>query len=570
MATTVSLPRRQGMSRGRWIAAGVVVIVLVIIAALLLNRATSRTTTQTVTTSPVAAGSVVASVTGSGTVAAAQTLDVPFATSGTVTQVMVKEGDTVSAGQVLAQLDTRDLELQVASAQAALDSANVKLGQTQHGNTQPADISAQKAAVASAQAQLQSALAQLDALRNPTPDKLSAAQAAVTQAQLDVQSQRDNSSANKTKAAQDLQKATDALTQAQSKYSTALQNWQYVQDTGNDPVSPTRTNAQGKTVANRLNDAQRQQYYDAYIQAQAAMHSAEAAVQQAQVTYDTARQAEPNNIQQSEAKLADAQAQLQALQNPNKNDIAQKQASVDQARASLAQAQANLSKLTAPGTDSDVNIQQLAMTQAEQSLKQAQLKLENATLTAPFAGVITAVNIVPGSSVSSASGAVSLIDRSTLHVDLKLSENDIAKISMSQPVMLTIDALSGWNAQGKVSYIAPAAETNNGVVTYAVRVSFPDNDARVKVGMTANLTITTAKKDNVLLVPNSALLPNGATHAVEVRNADGTTRTVPVETGLSDGVNTEIISGLKAGDQVVTTPGTTTTQRSGGLFGGPR
>jgi HlyD family secretion protein len=438
----------------------------------------------------------------------------------------------------------------------------------QDGNVQPADITAQKAAIANAQAQLRSAQAQLDALKNPTPDQISSAQTAVRQAELELQSQKDNSSASKTKAEQDLQKATDTLTQAQSSYSTALQKWQHVQDEGTDPTNPTTTDSQGKKKANKLNDAQRQQYYDQFVQAEAALHSAEAAVQQAQVTYDNARAAEPNNIQQAEAKLADAQAQLAALQNPSKNDIAQKQASVDQARAALAQAQANLAKLTAPGTESDVAIQQSSVSQAEQSLKQAQLKLEQASLNAPFDGVVSAVNIVPGSSASATTAAVSLIDRSTLHVDLKLSENDVAKVALGQKVALTIDALKDWKAEGAVSYIAPSADSSNGVVTYRVRVDFPDSDARVKVGMTANLSITTAKKDGVLLVPNSALLPKGAGHAVQVLGADGTTtREVEVQTGLTDGSNTEITSGLKEGDQVVTTPSTKTTT-SGGLFGG--
>jgi len=571
MATT-TLQRRQGLSRGQWLGGGIALIVLVIIAALAINSRSSSSATSTIATTTVGRGEIVANVAGSGTVAAAQALDLSFQTSGTVTQVLVHEGDSVTAGQTLAQIDTRDLELQVASAQAALDSANTKLTQTKDGDVQPADITAQKAAVASAQAQLKAAQAQLDALKNPTPDKLSAAEAAVRQAELALQAQKDSSSASKTKAEQDLQQATDALTQAQSKYATALKNWQYVQETGADPSNPSTTNAQGQKVKNKLSDTQRQQYYDAYVQAEAALHSAETTVQQAQVTYDSARAAEPTNIQQAESKLADAQAQLSALQHPSANDIAQKQASVDQAKAALTQAQANLAKLTAPGTQSDVDIQQSSVAQAEQSLKQAELKLEQATLKAPFAGVVTAVNIVPGSSasISGSSGtaaAVSLIDRSTLHVDLKLSENDVAKVQLGQPVDLTIDALKDWKAQGTVSYIAPSAESSNGVVTYRVRVDFPDSDARVKVGMTANLTITTAKKDGVLLVPNTALLPKGAGHVVQVLNADGkTTREVDVQTGLTDGNNTEIISGLNEGDKVVTVPGTPK-PRSGGLFG---
>src|SRR4051812_16884768 len=502
MATSTLPQRRAGISRGRWIWIGIGAIVIAIIIAVLLTRTSSSSSTPAVSTTTVASGNIVATVDGSGTVAAAQSLDLTFQTTGSVTQVLVKEGDLVKTDQPLAQLDTRDLELQVASAQAALDSANTKLTQTKDGNVQPADIAAQQAAVASAQAQLRSAQAQLAALKNPNAASISSAEATVRQAELDLQSQTDNSSASKTKAEQDLQKATDALTQSQSQYATALKNWQYVQDTGNDPTNPSTTGADGKKVKNKLSDTQRQQYADTYIQAQAALQSAEASVQQAQVTYDNARQAEPNNIQQAQAKLADVRAQLAALQNPSKTDIAQKQAGVDQAQASLTQVQANLAKLTAPGTATDVLIQQAAITQAEQSLKQAELKLDQATLKAPFDGVVTTVNIVPGSTASSATAAISMLDRSTLHVDLKLSENDIAKVQLGQPVTLTIDALKDWKAAGTVSYIAPSAESSNGVVTYRVRVDFPDGDTRVKVGMTANLTITIAQKDGVLLAPN--------------------------------------------------------------------
>src|SRR6266498_2964550 len=232
MATT-TLQRRQGLSRGTWLGGGIALIVLVIIAALVLNGRANSSAAPTVATTTVTRGSVVATVAGSGTVAPAQALDLSFQTSGTVTQVLVKDGDLVKANQPLAQLDTRDLELQVASAQTAL-----------------------------------------------------------RQAELDLQSQRDSSSASKTKAEKDLHKATDSLTQAQSKYATALKNWQYVQETNADPTNPTTTSADGKKVKNKLSDTQRQQYYDTYVQAEAALHSAETAVQQAQVTYDNARQAE--------------------------------------------------------------------------------------------------------------------------------------------------------------------------------------------------------------------------------------------------------------------------------------
>jgi HlyD family secretion protein len=605
MATTTPR-RRAGSGRWRWIALGAVVIIIGIVAAVLLSGVGRASGATTLATSTVARGNIVASIDGSGTVAAARTLDVPFAASGTVSEVLVQEGDVVRAGQELARIDARDLQAQVDSAKAGLASAQAQLRAAQEGSATPEDLAAQQAAVsqaeanlqktrqgnstaadvASAEASLRSAQAQLDALRDPSPDKISSAQLAVTQARNSLQSTRDSASATKTKAESAMQQAVESLTQAQSQYATAKGQWEYVQSEGRDPLNPTTTNPQGQAVNNSVNDAEAQQYYDAYVRAEAAMRSAEQALAQAQLTYDNARQQEVVDVANAEAKLADAERQLLALQNPSATDIAQRQAAVDQARASLQkarqggtaadvaasqagveQAQANLAKLTAPSSLSDIEQRQAAVTQAEQTLKQAQLNLESATLKAPFAGIITAVNIVPGSAAGSATAAFSLVDRSTLHVDLRLSENDVAKAALGQQVGLSIDALRDWQGQGEVDYIAPASETSNGVVTYRVRVSFPDGEPRVLVGMSANLSIITARKEGVLLVPNTALLPKGAGRSVQVPNAQGGTREVEVQIGLTDGVQTEITSGLSEGDKVVTNP-STTQQRSGGLFGG--
>lgn len=566
MATT-TLPRQAGIGRGRWLI-GSALLIAAIIAAVVYLSAGGQASAPSAATARVTRGAVVATVRGTGTIAAAQSLDLPFALAGTVGELLVREGDTVAAGQALAVLDSRDLALQVANAEAQLATARARLGQAQSGNARPDDIGATEAAVANAAAQQRAAQAQLDALKNPSAKALGDAESSVQQATIDLQAQRDTGSAAKTRAEQDLSRSVAALTQAQSKYATTLQNWQHVQDTGTDPINPSKTDTNGKTKPNTLNDAQRQQYYDAFVQAEAAMHSAEDALQQAQVAYDSARQQEIANIQKAEARLADVQRQLAALRSPSKTDLTQRQASVDQARAGVAQAQANLAKLSAPGTASDITIQQAAVAQAEQQLEQARLKLEQATLRAPFGGVVAEVRVVPGSLVSSATPVLSLVDRSVLRIDLKLSENDVAKVQLGQPVALTIDALQAWQTQGVVGYIAPAAESSNGVVTYRVRVDFSAADERVKVGMTANLAITAAQKEGVLLVPNTALLPKGAGRVVQLPNADGTTREAEVQTGLTDGVYTEITGGLSEGDTIVAVPGAQAPRSSGGLFGG--
>jgi HlyD family secretion protein len=92
----------------------------------------------------------------------------------------------------------------------------------------------------------------------------------LSQARTALATSRDSLSAAKTSAEQDRNRATLSLRQAQAGYSTALQNWQYVQDTGRDPYSPTTTDSNGKANPNKLNDAERQKYYEAFARAEAA------------------------------------------------------------------------------------------------------------------------------------------------------------------------------------------------------------------------------------------------------------------------------------------------------------
>jgi HlyD family secretion protein len=614
MATT-TFPPRAGIRRGRWLIGGIIVIVLGVAAAVFLNTIGS-TTTEAPATTTATRGTIVASVAGSGTITAAQTLNLSFATSGTVAEVLVAEGDTVTVGQALARLDERTLKLDVDTAQANLDKARAQLGQTQQGNATPEELAAQQASVANAaanldktrtgnvtaadiaeaEAQLRSAQAQLDDLRaGAKPENVSSAQLTLNQARSDaarlqasLQETTESLSKAKTDAEIALKQASIELQTAQSEYSTAYWQYQNVQNNGRAP-------SENEGSSNpELSDYGNLEQQEAFKQAELNLQNAQETLNQRQIDLDNARQAEVTGVAQAEQQLASAQAQVQdaevqlrvVQQGATALELAQAEASVEQyqaslqklqqggtpadiaiARAQLDEAQANLNQLTAPQAESNIAIEQSNVAVAEQELKQAQLNLEQATLAAPFAGVVTELDIVPGSVVGT-EGVASLIDRSTLHVDMTLSENDVAQVALGQPVTITIDALRDYTGEGTVSYIAPAGEGSNGVVTYKVRVSFPDDEPRVKVGMTANLKITTATSEDALLVPNSALLPKGAGRVVLLPNADGTTREVDVTTGLSDGVNTEITSGLNAGDRVVTTPGASQEQQQGGLFGG--
>jgi HlyD family secretion protein len=613
---TVSSLRTTRRRFPRW--AWIVLALLIIAAGMAWYFQSRATPAATTTTVPLTRGDLTLTVNGNGSVAPAASVDLPFQVAGQVTAVKVAVGDAVKAGQPLATLDTRDLQNQVAAAQAAVQSAQANLDQLQHGGSTPQDLANAQAAVQaaqaaahktrtgnvtaadiqSAQAAVQSAQAKLDALKNPSPAALSAAQSTLTQAQTNLQTTTDGDSAAKNNAYQAMQQATDNLTKAQSAYSTAQQNWQYVQDTGNDPTNPSTINAAGKKVANKLNDVQRQQYYDAFVQAQAALQSAQSAVQQAQITYDTARQKEAADVPQAQQQIAAAQAQLDALQHPTADDITQAQATLTQAQAALTklkqggtpddiaaaqaqvvQAQSSLDKLTAPSAPANIASGQASLANAQAALQTAQLNLDRATLPAPFDGVVAAVDVTPGTIVSASTVAVTVIDRSKLHLALSLSESDAAAVQVGQLVQVSFDALPNVTLKGAVTNVAPNSTTVQNVVTYQVLVSIDPGKSPVKAGMSATAIIQTQTISGALLVPSRAIQTRGANQIIQVDLAQSGSAAQPTSIQIATGASangqtviTKVLAPagltLNPGDQVVVPSVARTSTTTGGGFGG--
>lgn len=619
----ISLPfpgARSGASRTkrgpqRWL---IVPLILIIIAAIVVWQLQSRsTTTPTTTTATVSQDTLTINVSGSGTVAAARTVEVPFQQAGTITSVDVAVGDQVTTGQTLATIDAADLQIALDLAKANLATAQAQLEQTKNGTATAADLASAEAQLnsaqaqleqtktgtttaaelASAQAQLNSAQAQYNALLNPSAEDLRAAQAKVNDAQLALQNTRDSASQQKTNAQFSLQNAVNSLTQTQVSYGTAKSNWDFVQATGQDPTNPETTDSTGKTTKNKLSDTQRQQYYDTFAKAEASLKSAENAVAQAQVAYDAARQSEIIQIQQAEAALVDAQAALDALHNPTATALAQAKASLASAQANLAnlkkgattvelaqaeaqvtQAQGSLDALTAPPTAAELASAEASVLQAQVALDTAQRNLEQATLKAPFDGVVSAVSVTPGSTASTGSAAVTIVDRSAMHVDISLSETDAAEVEAGQPVTLTFDAVPDVTLYGTVATVAPSATTSQNVVTYPVQITFDPGTTPVKIGMSATAEIQVEEYKDAILVPSRAVQTAGNTKVVTVLQGE-TPVSVRVETGATSDGQTIILNCvdtgaqcLRAGDtlQIASTTSTSaqTTNQNPSMLGG--
>jgi HlyD family secretion protein len=276
---------------------------LIVLAALMIVGCQASPTTKTAApqTATIKRGLLTQTVSASGTVAARPQVDLTFQSSGQIRRLDVQVGDRVEAGQVLARLDTTDLELAVAEAQVSLDSAKTKLKQTQDGATS-AEIASAKASLSSAYSAYQAALSKYN----------------LTEAQI-------------TKARAQLDKAAATFERAKLAYDWHAHDWL--------DIKPE--NSQQKED---VDDAQ-----TAYDLALAAYNQSAADIND-------------SSLRSASAQVAQAQYNLDKLQRePTAEDLAIKQGEVKQAEANLAQAQARLDNaiLVAPfdGTMADVNVQ---------------------------------------------------------------------------------------------------------------------------------------------------------------------------------------------------------------------
>ena len=206
---------------------------------------------------------------------------------------------------------------------------------------------------------------------------------------------------------------------------------------------------------------------------------------------------------------------------------------------------------------------------ATQSVQKAQTNLGYATITSPIDGVVLSKSVEEGQTVAASFNTPELFtiaqDLTDMRVIADIDEADIGEVKEGQRVSFTVDAFPNDVFQGQVTQVRQQATTESNVVTYEVVISAPNADLKLKPGLTANVTIFTLEKNDVLTVtakalrfaPNEALIaedetiePCDAKHKLWVR--DGKTfKAIPVEVGVTNGTLTEIAGGISAGTEVL-------------------
>jgi HlyD family secretion protein len=327
------------------------------------------------------------------------------------------------------------------------------------------------------------------------------------------------------------------------------------------------------------------------------------------------------------AKLfADFNSQVKAGQVVAEIDPALFKATVTQAEGDLASAQAafELAKINAKRTQelfarktssqADLDQAMANLNQAEANVKikqgaldKARADLEHCTITSPIDGIIISRNVDVGQTVAASLQAPVIFaianDLTKMQIDANVAEADVGVVKVGQNVDFTVDAFPMQTFHGQVVQVRNAPITVQNVVTYDTVIGVSNPDLKLKPGMTANVSIVVAHMDNVLQTKNAALRyrPPDATLVETTRTttrrsarpagnpggelrasertvyilSGGHPKPVQIKTGISDGIVTEVVEGLKEGDRVVTAELGATAARASNtpanpFSGGPR
>jgi HlyD family secretion protein len=502
-------------------------------------------------------GTLVSSISGTGQVSASNQLDIKPKVSGQITSVNVKSGQEVKAGTVLAQIDARDAAQSVRDAQADLTSAKISLEKTRTSSTV-------------SRGDAQDALTKAYEDGYNTLSEVFTSYATIVDSADDILNSPSASSYMQTESVRSLagnsgveRKNSIILTfeKVKAEYNQDYEEYKQLNRTSGDNQATEKLIADSYATSKKLADSLKDiRSFVAYLEGAASSVST-------QMTSDK------TSLDTNLATVNGKVTSLLALQSTIKD-----------AKNSLATANQTYTAISGSDEPLDVQAARLTVTLKQNAYQKALNTLSDYTIRAPFDGVIAAANAKVGDNATSATVISTLITKQKV-ATVSLNEIDVAKVKIGDKATLTFDAVSGLTISGQVLDVDTIGTVSQGVVSYNVKIGFDTQDERIKPGMSVTAAIITDSKPNVLMVPTSAVKSDANGSYVEA--LDGVTagqsgsqgitsasqpRQISIEVGSANDSQTEIVSGLNEGDQIITrtitgsaqTTTRTTNQRTGG------
>ncbi|MCA9835287.1 MAG: efflux RND transporter periplasmic adaptor subunit [Trueperaceae bacterium] len=267
------------------------------------------------------------------------------------------------------------------------------------------------------------------------------------------------------------------------------------------------------------------------------------------------------NVQNAEREVSrtktdlDLKQQLQAAGSESAETVKTAQDAYNGALDALTKAQLNLQTLQesqglkASSNEQDLRSADLSVQAAELGLERAQEDLADTTLTAPFTGVVSAVNVSEG---NTASGAVlTLIDDSQVKLEAQIDETEIALISLGLSAEVTLDAVPDHTFNGTVTTISPVARVESNIPIFDVTITLDNAEGLMRPGMTAEAEVLVQEVDSTISVPSRALQSVRNRSYVQVKGEDGEFALQPVKVISTSGLNTIVQAELAPGSEVL-------------------
>ncbi len=487
-------------------------VILLLVGPILYKIFKPKNNADNITTETVKRQDIKQTVLATGQVVSQTDLSLSFKVSGVVANVAVKEGQKVKKGQVLANLDQKDQGAALTSARGSLALAKANYDKVLSGASSE-EVAVAQVAVDNAKSALAETKKQQEVLVNNAYKALlnSSLEAIPASANLNDTSLTISGVYNSTEQGQ-----YTIYQEGQSFYVRGLEN------SGNQSINtsvsvPLPLGSRGLYVKFPSNISISNDQWTVSIPNTKASN------------YVT-------NYNAYQSALETQRVQVRAAEN------------------AVATAQAALDLRKAQARPADLAAAEAQALSAQGQVQAASAALENTIIRAPADGTITLVDVRVGELAAALKESIVLQDVGNLHVEANISEANIASVKQDQTIDITFDSLGPDRVfKGQVQTVNPASTLVSGVVNYKITVSLDKLD-EIKPGMTANLTILTGEKQQVLAVPQRAVIQNGHKTVRVITDAKKKTyKEVEVTTGMeADGGLVEVLSGLAEGQEVVT------------------
>lgn len=505
-------------------------------------------------------GDIIQEISATGRIKPSQSVNLAFERSGKVASIYAKVGNKIKENNRVIALNSADLALQLLQAQANWDSEEAKLQELEKG-TRPEELQATQTKVANAQKTLEDAEINLQNIKN--------------KADADLKSIYDGGLTAAQKSATIAKNSLLVLTEIQYKYF--LEN-----DENGNKLAEAKSNAMyaflGAQNAGRLSSefvakaeggifgVIKNAIIPPYDEIDTMLVSLNTALQTVKTALDTIPitsqlistdktniNAEKNNTVAEMTIISGKQQSIAVQKMVNNYSISSAEATVNSAKNALLSTKDELAIKQASATVEQIAGQEAKVKSMAASVENIQLQIKKSVLYSPINGTITRQDAKVGEIVIANAPIVSIISDAEFEIETYIPEADIAKTQIGNLAKITLDAYGDSVIfEAKVVEIDPAETILEGVATYKTKLQFLTKDNRIKSGMTANISIITSQRQNVIVIPQRLVITINEKKFIKVLNDDNTIEDRKIKMGIRDLLgNVEIIEGINEGDRLL-------------------